>query len=88
MAKLEALGNRVLVEVSAPETMTAGGIIIPESKVEKQTNKGKVVSVGSDVKTIKTNDFVFFNKFTGTELDFEKFKYLALKIEDIYAVVK
>jgi chaperonin GroES len=88
MAKLEALGNRVLVEVAAPETMTAGGIIIPESKVEKQTNKGKVVSVGTDVKTIKLNDFVFFNKFTGTELDFEKFKYLSLKIEDIYAVVK
>ncbi len=88
MAKLEALGNRVLVELAAPETMTAGGIIIPESKVDKQVNKGKVISVGTDVANVKINDFVFFNKFTGAELDFEKFKYLALKIEDIYAVIK
>ena len=84
---LKALGKKVLIEVSAPETVTAGGIIIPESKKES-SNKGKVVSVGEEVTSIVEGDFIFFNKFTGAEIEFEKFKYLVLKLEDVHAIVK
>jgi len=84
---LKAFGKKILIEVSAPETITAGGIIIPETKKEN-SNKGKVISIGEEVNSIKEGDFVFFNKFTGAEIEFEKFKYLVLKLEDIHAIVK
>lgn len=87
MGKLIAFGKKLLIEVSAPETVTAGGIIIPESKKES-SNKGKVVSVGEEVTSIVEGDFIFFNKFTGAEIEFEKFKYLVLKLEDVHAIVK
>ncbi len=88
MSKVKSIGKRILIELAAPETVTAGGIIIPESAKDPKANKGKVVSVGEEVTNIKVNDSVFFNKFTGAEIEHEGYKYLTLKQEDIYAVFK
>jgi chaperonin GroES len=84
--KLKAYGKRILIEVSAPETVTESGIIIPGKK-DEPSNKGIVVSVGDDIKDIKATDLIYFNKFTGAEIEYNKFKYLSIKGEDVHAVV-
>lgn len=86
MIKLKALGKKVLVEVASPEKVTKSGIIMPATK-DDRSNKGIVVSVGEEVKGINITDTVYFNKFTGAEIEHEGYKYLVLKVEDIHLVI-
>lgn len=39
-------GTNVIIEVDKPESMSEGGIVIPENSKEKQ-NRGKIVAVGN-----------------------------------------
>ena len=43
--KLQPLGDRVVVERDESETVTAGGIVLPDTAKDKPT-RGKIVSVG------------------------------------------
>jgi chaperonin GroES len=92
MAKLniKPLADRVLVEPSAAEEKTSGGIIIPDTAKEKP-QKGTVVAVGAGKKdepiTVKVGDKVLYGKYSGTEITVEGKDYLIMRESDIYAVI-
>lgn len=92
MAKLNVkpLADRVLVEPSAAEEKTSGGIIIPDTAKEKP-QKGVVVAVGNGKKdepiTVKVGDKVLYGKYSGTEINIEGKDYLIMRESDIYAVI-
>lgn len=92
MAKLniKPLADRVIVEPSAAEEKTAGGIIIPDTAKEKPS-KGTVVAVGPGTKdnpiTVKTGDVVLYGKYAGTEISFEDNDYLIMRESDIVAII-
>jgi chaperonin GroES len=92
MSKLsiKPLADRVLVEPSAAEEKTAGGIIIPDTAKEKP-QRGTIVAVGNGKKdepmTVKVGDVVLYGKYSGTEISFEGSDYLIMKESDIYAIV-
>jgi chaperonin GroES len=83
---MRAVGKRVLIETVSPEKTTKSGIILAPKK-EEPSNKGTVVSVGDEVTSIKVGDTIFFNKFTGAEIEHDEHKYLVIKLEDIYAII-
>jgi chaperonin GroES len=93
--KLKPLGNRVVVEPTEQEEVTAGGIVLPETAKEKP-QKGKVLSAGpgdrdEDGKYIpmdvKEGDTVLFAKYAGTEIKVEGKKLLILRESDLLAIV-
>ena len=92
MAKMniKPLADRVLVEPSAAEEKTSGGIIIPDTAKEKP-QKGTVVAVGNGKKdepmTLKVGDKVLYGKYSGTEINFDGKDYLIMRESDIYAVI-
>jgi chaperonin GroES len=95
-AKIQPLGDRVLVEPLEAEEKTAGGIVIPDSAKEKQ-QKGKVIAVGKgrvadDGKLtpleVKVNDQVLYGRYSGTEIKLGGADYLIVKEEDILAILK
>ena len=95
-AKIQPLGDRVLVEPLEAEEKTSGGIVIPDSAKEKQ-QKGKVIAVGKgrvgeDGKVIplevKANDQVLYGRYSGTEIKMGGAEYLIVKEEDILAILK
>ena len=92
MAKINVkpLADRVLVEPSAAEEKTSGGIIIPDTAKEKP-QKGIVMAVGNGKKdepmTLKVGDKVLYGKYSGTELNIEGKDYLIMRESDIYAVI-
>jgi chaperonin GroES len=92
MAKLniKPLADRVLVEPTAAEEMTSGGIIIPDTAKEKP-QKGTVVAIGTGKKdepiTVKVGDKVLYGKYSGTEIKLEGKDYLIMRESDIYAVI-
>lgn len=90
MMNIKPLADRVLVEPSAAEQKTAGGIIIPDTAKEKP-QKGKIVAVGNGKKdepmTVKVGDTVLYGKYAGTEIAVDGKDYLIMRESDIFAII-
>lgn len=87
---IKPLSDRVLIEPTAAEEVTMGGIIIPDSAKEKPL-KGKVLAVGNGTKDepmqLKEGDTVLYGKYAGTEIEFEGTKYLIMRQSDVLAII-
>lgn len=82
------LGSRVLVEILEEDSMTASGLVIPDTAKEKQ-QKGIVVAVGDDEEaiTVKVGEKVLFPKYSGTELRNDNKDYLVIDATELLAVL-
>jgi chaperonin GroES len=94
--KLRPLADRLVVEPTEQEEMTASGIYVPETAKEKP-QEGKVMAVGPGRKDeggeripmdVAVGDRVLYAKYGGTEVKLEDKKYLILKESDILAILE
>lgn len=89
--KLKPLADRVIVQPTAAEEVTASGIIIPDSAKEKPL-KGTVLAVGNGTKdeemVLKEGDRVLYGKFAGTEIDLDGDKVLVMRQSEVLAVIE
>ena len=89
--KLKPLADRVLIQPTAAEEVTASGIIIPDSAKEKPL-RGTVVAVGNGSKDeemiLKAGDEVLYGKYAGTELEVDGDKLLIMRQNEVLAVVE
>lgn len=87
---IKPLSDRVLIEPTAAEEVTMGGIIIPDSAKEKPL-RGKVLAVGHGTKDeemiLKEGDEVLYGKYAGTEIEVDGVKYLMMRQSDVLAVL-
>lgn len=85
---IQPLSDRVLIEPTAAEEVTASGIIIPDSAKEKPL-RGTVLAVGNGTKdeemTLKPGDVVLFGKYAGSEFELDGKKYLMMRQSDVLA---
>lgn len=88
--KVQPLADRVLIQPTAAEEVTASGIIIPDSAKEKPL-KGTVIAVGPGTKDekmeLKEGDTVLYGKYAGTEIEVEHDKLLIMRQSDVLAVL-
>ncbi len=93
--KLKPLADRLVVEPTEQDEVTASGIYVPETAKEKP-QEGKVVAAGPGRKDddgkripmdVTTGDRVLYAKYAGTEIKLEAKKYLILKESDILAIL-
>ena len=89
------LADRLVVQRVDNVSVTASGIVIPDSASEK-ADRGTVLAVGpgkrnndGDLKAIDVavDDMVLFGKHSGQEVEVDKQTYLMLKADDVLAVV-
>ena len=94
--KLRPMQDRIIVKRVEEETMTAGGIFIPETAKEKPM-KGEIVAVGNGKKTedgkvipldVKVGEKVLFGKYSGTEIKIEGEEFLIMREDDILGVME
>ena len=87
---IQPLSDRVLIEPTAAEEVTASGIIIPDSAKEKPL-QGTVLAVGQGTKDepmiLKPGDRVLFGKYAGSEFELEGKKYLMMRQADVLATL-
>ena len=87
---IKPLADRVLIQPTAAEEKTIGGIIIPDSAKEKP-QKGTVVAVGPGTTdnpvTLKEGNVVLYGKYAGTEFVLEGVTYLIMRESDIIAMI-
>ncbi len=94
MATLKPLNDRIVVKSVTPESVTAGGIILPDSAQEKP-QEAEVVAVGpgktldnGKIATleVKPGDIVIYGKYGGTEIKVGAEEYVILRQDDILAI--
>lgn len=89
--KLKPLADRVIIQPTAAEEVTASGIIIPDSAKEKPL-RGTVLAVGNGTKdeemVLKKGDKVLYGKYAGTEIEFNGDKVLVMRQNEVLAVIE
>ena len=93
--KIRPLADKVLVQRVEAESVTAGGIVLPDTAKEKP-QRGKIVSVGAGKVLddgsrskfqVKKGDSVLFTSYAGTEIKLDGEEYLIMSESDIMAVI-
>jgi chaperonin GroES len=92
---LRPLSDRVAVRRLEPETISAGGIVIPDSASEKP-NQGEVLAVGPGLRlengkvepvAVTVGDIVLFGKYSSNEIKIDGEEVLILKESDLLAIM-
>ena len=93
---IKPLEDRVVVQPTAAEEVTASGLVIPDTAKEKP-QEGKVMAVGPGrvddsgnriPVDVKEGDLVIFSKYGGTEVKYNGEDFLVLPARDVLAVVE
>lgn len=93
--KLTPLHDRVVVKRLDPETVSKGGILIPDAATEKP-EQGEVVAVGPGkpdergipvMLGVKPGDKVLFGKYSGQTVKIDGEEMLVMREEDILGVI-
>lgn len=93
--KLVPLFDKVVLKQLVAEETTASGIVLPDAAKEKP-QQAEVIAVGPGgvvdgkevTMQVKAGDKVIYSKYSGTEVELEKEKYVIVKQSDILAVVE
>jgi chaperonin GroES len=96
MMNLKPLSDRVVVRRVDSESVTKGGIVIPDAAAEK-ADQGTVLAVGPGKRNKETSelialdvavgDRVLFGKFSGQTIKVDSEELLILREEDILGVI-
>ncbi len=93
--KIRPLADKVLVQRVEAESVTAGGIVLPDTAKEKP-QRGKIISVGAGKVLddgsrgkfqVKKGDSVLFTSYAGTDIKLDGKEYLIMSESDIMAVI-
>jgi len=94
--KIRPLQDRIVLKRLEGESVTKGGIIIPDSAKEKPI-EGRVVAVGNGkvlkdgtVRPVdlKVGDIVLFGKYSGNEVKLDGEDHVLLRESEIFAVTR
>lgn len=88
MKVLQAVKDKVVVEILKDQEVTDGGIIIPDTVKKSPHSTGKVVSIGNEVEEVKGNDIVIFAQFAGQATFLGTKEIRVLCLGEIYGVIK
>jgi len=92
-AKIEPLGDRVVIKPLPKEEVSKGGIVLPDTAKEKP-QEGEIIAVGpgklsEDGKRIamevKVGDKVIYSKYAGNEFKLDDEEVIILRESDILA---
>lgn len=85
------LSDRLLIEPEWLQKVTPGGIILPDTAVEK-SGKALVLAVGkgklNEPMTVRTGDHVLYEKHRGTEITVNGKECLIIRESEIYLIFK
>jgi chaperonin GroES len=92
-AKLQPLGDRVVIRPMPKEEVTKSGIVLPDTAKEKP-QEGEIIAVGPGRVTedgkripldVKEKDIVVYSKYAGTEFKLDGEELIILRESDILA---
>lgn len=88
MKTVQAVNDKIVVEVLKEDEKTEGGIIIPSTAEKDPQGYGRVISIGEDISTIQEGDILLFAKFGGQDMMIERRILKVLCYGEIYGILK
>lgn len=94
--QIKPIEDNILIEPLERETVTASGIVIPDS-VKEKPQQGKVLAVGEGKRdesgklismSVKAGQLVLYKKWGGNEIKANNKEYLIIRSEDVLAVIE
>jgi chaperonin GroES len=94
--KLQPIGDRVVVEREESESITAGGIVLPDTAKDKPA-RGKIIAVGDGrlmkdgtraALQVKVGNRVLFSSYAGDTFKLGDRELLLMHEEDILAIIE
>ena len=94
--KFRPLHDRVVIRRVNAEEKSAGGVIIPDTAMEKPM-EGEVIAVGPGARNeqgnvvaleVKAGDRILFGKWSGTEVKLDGEELLIVKESDIMGIIE
>lgn len=92
---LKPLGDRIIAKALSAESVTPGGIVLPDSAKEKPL-EGEVIAVGPGAQLdsgkirpmdVKVGDKIIYGKYGGTEVKVGGEEYIILRQDDVLAII-
>ncbi len=82
---MKAIGKHIVINpIKETETKTEGGLILAEKQREDiRYRRATVVTVGTDVNTLKTGDEIYYDKASGFNIEIDKEQYKVIKEFDV-----
>lgn len=93
---MKPLHDRIIVKRIEPETVTSGGIVIPDMATEKP-DRGEVIAIGSGKYDdygnihpleVKIGDLVLFGRHTGQAFKKDGIDYLTMREGDVIGLIE
>ena len=83
------VGTYLLLDPIKDSEVTEGGLYIPDS-VKQEPDKGRVLSVGSEVldDKLKTDAIVLFRRGVGESIKYDGKDYLLLPLKEVIGILK
>jgi chaperonin GroES len=87
--------DRIVIQPTNSDTVTATGIVIPDAAQEKP-QKGKVIAAGPGRKNtegmlvpieVKEGDIVLYNRYGGQTVKINNVEYIIMKEDDVLAII-
>ncbi len=82
---IKPIGKRVLLKELEAEETTKSGLVLAGQKDEPQM--AEVLAISEKVKNLNVGDKVFFKKYAGTKVKYEREEYIIIEVEDVIAQV-
>jgi len=86
---MKAIGKYIVIKpIKESNTKTKGGLILAEAQREDiRYRRAKVIKPGTDVKALKTNDEIYYDKSAGFKIEIKKEEYKVIKEFDVVVVL-
>jgi len=84
---IQAVKDKLVIEMIKPSEVTEGGIVIPDTAQQKEPQlRGKVISVGNEVtEEIKPGQTIFCHERAGMDIMVNNVIYKVLADGEVYA---
>lgn len=83
---MKPINDRVVIKPQEVESVSKGGIIIPDTAKEKPL-RGTVVAIGASVTQLKEGQTVLYGKYAGQEMQHEGQNLVIMRVDDVFAIL-
>lgn len=83
---IKPIGKRVVLKELQAEETTKSGLVLAGQKEEPQL--AEVIAVSENVKAVQVGQQVYYKKYAGTKVKYEREEYLIMELENIIAIVE
>jgi len=83
---MKPINDRVVIKPQEVESVSKGGILIPETVKEKPL-RGTVVAIGASVNQLKEGQTVLYGKYAGQEMQHEGQALVIMRVDDVFCIL-